>query len=91
MSKFTLELPEEIETLLHNVSRKGNISKSEALDRAFALLSIAAEAEEKEGGDYSIGIVRKNPETNDLEAVSRVVNLYRAKGGTAGVPNERSE
>lgn len=74
MSQLTINLPKEIEDLIDKVSARGNVPREEAIRRAFALLDIAFEQEEK-GKGYSLGVVREDEESQGLEAVSRIVGV----------------
>ena len=71
MPRLTVDLSNEIDSRLNEIAQKAGISKAEAMRRAFALLSIAAE--EKLKGN-SLGIVRENEE-HKLEALGRVVSI----------------
>jgi len=52
---YTIRLPDEIDERLNEIAHDRNISKGDAMKKAFALLSFAAEAEKR--GDY-VGIVK---------------------------------
>lgn len=71
MPRFTIDLPTEIDTRLTAIARKERISKAEAMRRAFALLSVADQ--EKAKGN-SLGIVREDPNSNDMAVVARIVS-----------------
>jgi len=71
MTAYTIRLPDEIDGRLSDIARDRNISKGEAMKRAFALLSIAVEEEKR--GNY-VGIVK--PSANGKqEVVKEVVGL----------------
>ena len=72
MSKFTVSLSDEINARLTEIAAKEGITKSEAVRRAMALLSVADK--EKEKGN-SLGIVRENPDSHELQVLGRVVGL----------------
>lgn len=71
--RLTLDLSNEIDEKLTEISKRKGITKAEAMRRAFALLAVADKEEQKPGG-FSLGIVR---ETSDhgLEAVGRVIGV----------------
>lgn len=68
---YTVSLPNEIDERLSDIARDRNISKGEAMKRAFALLSIAVEEEKK--GNY-VGIVKPSANGKE-EVVTKVTGL----------------
>ena len=72
MPRFTVELSSEIDSRLTAIARKQGISKSEAMKRAFALLSIADQETAK---GNTLGIVREDTNNHELMALGRVVGL----------------
>lgn len=68
MSRLTLDLSDETEKRLNEISNKKGITKAEAMRRAFSLLSIADE-QESEGN--ALGIIKKHDNT----LVSRIVGV----------------
>lgn len=73
MSRLTLELSDEIDRCLTDIARRSDLSKGEAIRRAFALLAIADVEENK--GNF-LAVVRKNKENNLLETVARLVGIF---------------
>lgn len=71
MASFNLYLSDDIDTTLIDISHRYQISKEEAMRRAFALLAVADGAL-REG--RSLGIVRTD-EHQQLQAVSEVIVL----------------
>ncbi|MDT4330677.1 ribbon-helix-helix protein, CopG family [Methylomonas sp. MED-D] len=72
MPRFTIDLSAEIDQKLTEISRKEGISKAEAMRRAFALLAVAEQ--EKSKGN-SLGIVRENADSHELQAIGRIVGV----------------
>lgn len=72
MPRMTLDLSDEIDTLLSDIAKQSGITKAEAMRRAFALLAVAYNEKKKPG--FSLGIVRERPD-HSLEAVGRVVGI----------------
>lgn len=72
MSRFTADLSKDISERLNEIARKEGITKAEAMRRAFALLSVAEQ--EKFKGN-SLGIVREDPNSHELQAIGRVVGI----------------
>lgn len=72
MPRMTLDLSDEIDQALNDISRRRGITKAEAMRKAFALLVIADSEARKPG--FSLGIVRKRDD-HTLEAMCRVVGL----------------
>ncbi|MFC3123259.1 ribbon-helix-helix protein, CopG family [Agaribacter flavus] len=72
MSKFTVSLSADIDKRLTEIAAKEGITKSEAVRRAMALLSMAEK--EKEKGN-SLAIVRENPDSHEVQVIGRVVGL----------------
>ena len=72
MSKFTVSLSDDINARLTEIATKQGITKSEAVRRAMALLSVA-ELEKEKGN--SLGIVRENPDSHELQVLGRIVGL----------------
>jgi predicted transcriptional regulator len=72
MPRMTLELSDEIDQALNDISRRRGMTKAEAMRKAFALLVIADSEARKPG--FSLGIVREHDD-HTLEAVGRVVGL----------------
>ncbi|MGF6489174.1 hypothetical protein [Pseudomonas frederiksbergensis] len=72
MPRMTLDLSDEIDQALNDISRRRGITKAEAMRKAFALLVIADSEARKPG--FSLGIVRER-EDHTLEAMGRVVGL----------------
>jgi metal-responsive CopG/Arc/MetJ family transcriptional regulator len=72
MVTMTINLSDEINAKLSNIADGYGISKAEAIERAFALLSI--EASTKKKGE-SLGIVKLNNENNGLEVVSTIAGI----------------
>ena len=72
MPRLTINLPKEINDRLTEIADKERITKAEAMRRAFALLSIA-EMEKAKGN--SIGIVRENPGSHDLQTIGQVLGV----------------
>ena len=73
MSRLTLDLAPEIDDKLTDIARRNGITKAEAMRRAFALLAVADQEKQKEGG-FSLGIVRERTD-HTLEAVGRVIGI----------------
>ena len=71
--RLKLDLSNEIDEKLTEISKRKGITKAEAMRRAFALLAVADKEEQKPGG-FSLGIVRETAD-HRLEAVGRVVGL----------------
>ncbi|KAB0498278.1 ribbon-helix-helix domain-containing protein [Pseudomonas lini] len=72
MPRMTLDLSDEIDQALNDISRRRGITKAEAMRKAFALLVIADKEDRKPG--FSLGIVRERDD-HTLEAMGRVVGL----------------
>ena len=72
MSRFTIDLSEDIDSRLTLIARKKGISKAEAVRRAFALLSIADQEEDK---GHSLGIIKEDPEAHEMQAVARIIGI----------------
>jgi len=72
MSRFTIDLSEDIDSRLTFIARKKGISKAETVRRAFALLSIADQEEDK---GYSLGIIKEDTEAHEMQAVARIVGI----------------
>jgi Ribbon-helix-helix protein, copG family. len=72
MPRMTLDLSDEIDQALNDISRRRGITKAEAMRKAFALLVIADSEARKPG--FSLGIVRERDD-HTLEAMGRVVGL----------------
>lgn len=72
MSKFIVSLSYDINARLTEISNKEGITKSEAIRRAMALLSVVQR--EKDKGN-SLGIVRENPDSHELTVLGRVVGI----------------
>ena len=70
-TSYTIRLSDEIDERLTDIARERKISKAEAMKRAFALLSIAAD-EEKQG--HFVGIVKPS-DGGKPEVVKEVVGL----------------
>lgn len=73
MSRFTVDLSNEIDERLTDIAKRNGITKAEAMRRAFALLAVA-DHEKQKGKGFSLGIVRENM-NHELEAVGRVVGV----------------
>lgn len=73
MTRFTIDLSDEIDEKLTDIAERYGITKAEAMRRAFALLTVADE-EKKKGRGFSLGIVKENSK-HELEAVGRVVGV----------------
>lgn len=71
--RLTLDLSNEIDEKLTEISKRKGITKAEAMRRAFALLTVADKEEQKPGG-FSLGIVRETAD-HGLEAVGRVIGV----------------
>jgi|688.fasta_scaffold15959_4 hypothetical protein len=71
--RLTLDLSNEIDEKLTEISKRKGITKAEAMRRAFALLAVADKEEQKPGG-FSLGIVRETAD-HGLEAVGRVIGV----------------
>lgn len=71
MSTYTIRLPDTIDERLAEIAFDRNISKAEAMKRAFALLSVAVDEEKR--GNY-VGIVKPS-DTGKPEVVTKVVGL----------------
>ena len=71
MSRFTIDLSDEIDNKLAQIARNNGITKAEAMRRAFALLSVAEEQKQFPG--QSLGIVKQTD--GHLEAVGRIVGV----------------
>ncbi|WP_346798750.1 CopG family transcriptional regulator [Halomonas sp. Bachu 37] len=72
MSRLTVDLSKEISDRLTEIARKEGITKAEAMRRAFALLSVA---EQEKAKGNSLGIVREDPQSHQLQAIGRVVGI----------------
>lgn len=72
MPRLTVDLSKEIDARLTEIARKEGISKAQAMRKAFALLSIA-EQESTKGN--SLGIVREDPDSHELQAIGRIVGI----------------
>ncbi|MDG4721460.1 ribbon-helix-helix protein, CopG family [Thalassospira aquimaris] len=72
MSRFTIDLSEEIDKKLSEIASSSGITKAEAMRRAFALLALAFEEKKKEG--MSLGIIRERKD-HTLEAIGKVVGI----------------
>ena len=72
MAKLNLDVADEIDSRLNEIAENSGISKAETIRKAFALLSMAFS--EKAKGN-SLGIVRENPEDQQIQVISRVVGL----------------
>ena len=72
MSILTIELSKEIDDCLAETAKGQNMTKVQAIEKAFALLSIANEQKLK---GRSLGIVEEDPESHDLKAISRLVGV----------------
>jgi Ribbon-helix-helix protein, copG family len=70
-TRLTIDLSNEIYSRLSEIAKKNNITKGEALRRAFALLTIADNEKAK---GRSLGIVLEN-DNHDLVAVGKVVGI----------------
>jgi len=68
---YTIRLPDEIDQRLNEIANARNITKGDAMKKAFALLSFAAEAEKR--GDY-VGIVKPTA-GGEPEVVAKVTGL----------------
>jgi hypothetical protein len=71
--RLTLDLSNEIDEKLTEISKRKGITKAEAMRRAFALLAVA-DKEEQKPGVFSLGIVRETAD-HGLEAVGRVIGV----------------
>jgi predicted transcriptional regulator len=71
MSRFTIDLSDEIDGKLTQIAKANGITKAEAMRRAFALLSVAEETKAIPG--QSLGIVKQMD--GHLEAVGRIVGV----------------
>ncbi len=71
--RLTLDLSNEIDEKLTEISKRKGITKAEAMRRAFALLAVADKEEQKTGG-FSLGIVRETAD-HGLEAVGRIIGV----------------
>lgn len=71
--RLTLDLSNEIDEKLTEISKRKGITKAEAMRRAFALLAVADKEEQKPSG-FSLGIVRETAD-HGLEAVGRVIGV----------------
>jgi hypothetical protein len=71
--RLTLDLSNEIDEKLTEISKRKGITKAEAMRRAFALLAVADKEEQKPGG-FSLGLVRETAD-HGLEAVGRVIGV----------------
>lgn len=72
MSKLKLELSEDLDLRLNEISEKLKINKAETIKKAFALLSIAVDEHEK---GNSLGIIKEDPETQQFNVVHKIVGL----------------
>jgi predicted transcriptional regulator len=68
MGRMTIDLSDEVDDRLTEIARKSGISKAEAMRRAFALLSVAAE--EKDRGN-TLAVVDKS-----YKPVARLVGIF---------------
>ena len=71
MSRFTIDLSDEIDEKLSQIAKANGITKAEAMRRAFALLSVAEEMKAIPG--QSLGIVKQTD--GHLEAIGRIVGV----------------
>ncbi len=71
MSRYTVDLPEEIDSRLTVIAEQEGISKGQAMRKAFALLSVAASEREK---GNSLGVVKESDDGDSLEAIARIVD-----------------
>ena len=71
MSRFTIDLSDEIDEKLSQIAKANGITKAEAMRRAFALLSVAEEMKAIPG--QSLGIVKQTD--GRLEAIGRIVGV----------------
>lgn len=74
MPQMTLTLSDEVNDFLSAFARRNGITKAEAMRRAFSLLKIADQENQKDKG-LSLGIVRES-EDHQLVAVSRMVGIF---------------
>ena len=70
MSKFIVSLSYDINARLTEIANKEGITKSEAIRRAMALLSVVQREK-----DNSLGIVRENSDSHELTVLGRVVGI----------------
>jgi metal-responsive CopG/Arc/MetJ family transcriptional regulator len=70
--RLTLNISDEIVEMLNEISTKEGIAKSEAVRRALALLAIADTA--KTNG-HSLGIVRTEPDSSELQVIGKVLGV----------------
>lgn len=72
MSRFTIDLSDEIDARLTEIAVKNGITKAEAMRKAFAILSIAERQKEK---GLEIGIIKQAPD-HSLQAIGTIVGLW---------------
>jgi len=72
MPRLTVDLSKEIDARLTEIANKEGISKAQAMRKAFALLSVA---EQESAKGNSLGIVREDPDSHELQAIGRVVGI----------------
>jgi predicted transcriptional regulator len=71
MPRFTIDLPDEINTRLSEIAKENGITKAEAMRRAFALLSVA---EEQKKFGRSLGIITQK-EGDHAEVFGRILGV----------------
>lgn len=72
MNRMSVNLSPEMEALIEETAKAENISKSEVIRKAFALLQIS-ETEKKKG--RSIGIISEDSKSHEMKVVGKIVGL----------------
>jgi predicted transcriptional regulator len=72
MPRFTIDLPDEIDQKLIEISKKRSTTKAATMKKAFALL---ATAEKLQAEGKSLGIVAEDAKTHELELLGLVIGI----------------
>lgn len=72
MNRMSVNLSPEMEKLIEATSQRENISKTEVIRKAFALLQISEQEKEK---GRSIGIISEDKVSHEMKVVGKIIGL----------------
>lgn len=72
MSRMSVNLSPEMERFIEETAAKENISKSDVIRRAFALLKVA---ESEKGKGRFLAVAKESQTSDDIEIVGKILGL----------------